>query len=322
MAFDQSQKALVTFICLLFALDYAAAAESRLLPPGDPFADPKHDPYNPLKYIASNTLTAISFSLILSVAISQTYCTFRWGARWMLSLVIGSYLLAFGLSTRFGLHLHPQSRGLYIIEYLFVVLAPCAYIAADYVLLGKLARHLDADEYLLIAAQRITIAFVSSDITTFLIQAAGGALSASANSSHTNFVGSRIFLAGLIIQLISFVIFTSLYIVFIYRVYTRKPHTWRRDQAKAWYNDWRTLGAVLFISCVGILIRSLFRVIELSEGYQGRLATSEAFFYGLDTLPLFFAIVLYTPFWPGRFIREPSPPVASIESEIVEEAKH
>jgi hypothetical protein len=32
-------------------------------------------------------------------------------------------VFAFGLSTRFGLHLHPQSKGLYIIQYLFVVLA-------------------------------------------------------------------------------------------------------------------------------------------------------------------------------------------------------
>jgi len=30
--------------------------------PADPFLDPKNDPYNPLKYIASNTLTAIAIS--------------------------------------------------------------------------------------------------------------------------------------------------------------------------------------------------------------------------------------------------------------------
>lgn len=29
--------------------------------PGDPFADPKNDPYNPLRYIASNVLTGIAF---------------------------------------------------------------------------------------------------------------------------------------------------------------------------------------------------------------------------------------------------------------------
>ena len=49
-------------------------------------------------------------------------------------------------------------------------------------------------------------------------------------------------------------------------------------------------------------IRSVYRTIELSQGFEGRLSTIEAFFYGLDTFPLFLAIVIYVPFWPGRFI--------------------
>lgn len=54
---------------------------------------------------------------------------------------------------------------------------------------------------------------------------------------------------------------------------------------------------------MGIQIRSVYRTTEQSEGFLGRLATTQAFFYGLDTLPLFIAIVIYVPFWPGRFIR-------------------
>jgi hypothetical protein len=36
-----------------------------------------------------------------------------------------TYSLAFalGIATRFGLHSHPESKGLYIVEYLFVVLS-------------------------------------------------------------------------------------------------------------------------------------------------------------------------------------------------------
>lgn len=44
------------------------------------------------------------------------------------------------------------------------------------------------------------------------------------------------------------------------------------------------------------------RTIELSQGFEGRLATMEAFFYGLDMLPLFIAVAVYVPFWPGRLI--------------------
>ena len=43
---------------------------------------------------------------------------------------------------------------------------------------------------------------------------------------------------------------------------------------------------------------------ELSQGYHGHLATTEAFFYALDSLPLFIAIVVYVPFWPARMLPE------------------
>ena len=37
--------------------------------------------------------------------------------------------------------------------------------------------------------------------------------------------------------------------------------------------------------------------------YIGYLATHERFFLGLDTLPLFLGITVYTYFWPGRYLR-------------------
>jgi hypothetical protein len=62
----------------------------------------------------------------------------------------------------------------------------------------------------------------------------------------------------------------------------------------------------------------MYRTIELSQGYRGHLATVEAFFYGLDTLPLFLAVSIYVPFWPGRFI-PPNLPVMG--PDAVEEEK-
>ncbi|KAF9567334.1 RTA1-like protein [Agrocybe pediades] len=278
------------------------AAIKHNVPRPDPFADPAHDPYNPLKYIASNTLTAIAFSLILAVGIVQTCFIWRWGAKWMMSMTIGCYCFAMGIAFRFGLHDNPQSKGLYIAEYLFVVLSPCAFIAADYVLLGRISKHLNADQHLLVPSRRITMVFVASDITTFLIQAIGGAMSASANDPDRALAGSRVFLAGLAAQLVSFVSFTAIYLVFLYRIRKYEPKICARDKNQKWYNSWIALAGALCLSCIGILIRSTFRVIELGEGFQGPLTRSEPLFYGLDTLPLFIAISVYIPFWPGRFI--------------------
>jgi hypothetical protein len=64
---------------------------------------------------------------------------------------------------------------------------------------------------------------------------------------------------------------------------------------------------------MALQIRSVYRTIELSQGFEGRLSTIEGFFYGLDTLPLFLAIVVYIPFWPGRFIPGT---VESVDEEV------
>ena len=47
---------------VLLLLGTASLVDAQSNPPRpDPFVDPAHDPYNPLKYIVSNTLTSIAF---------------------------------------------------------------------------------------------------------------------------------------------------------------------------------------------------------------------------------------------------------------------
>lgn len=53
---------------LVLASASATYAQSTLPPrPADPYADPAHDIYNPLRYIASNALTSIAFGMSDSV---------------------------------------------------------------------------------------------------------------------------------------------------------------------------------------------------------------------------------------------------------------
>jgi hypothetical protein len=55
-------------------------------------------------------------------------------------------------------------------------------------------------------------------------------------------------------QLLSFLSFWCIYLIFLYRIYKYNPDIWTMDKAKPWYNSWRTLATVLFISCIGILV--------------------------------------------------------------------
>lgn len=99
--------------------------------------------------------------------------------------------------------------------------------------------------------------FLTSDVITFLIQAAGGGISIGANDNKGAQLGSNVFLAGLAIQLLSFLLFTVLFVVFVFRVRKYEPSVWRMDgkEGKVWYEDWRALTVAVGFSCVGILVR-------------------------------------------------------------------
>ncbi|KAG2156119.1 RTA1-domain-containing protein [Suillus clintonianus] len=305
-----------TLLFLTLLVTSAQAATNVLICPSNPYQDPRNDPCNGLGYIADNTLTAVAFVYVLLVVLIQTYQVIFNGARWMLSMVIGEYIYALGFAFRFALHHNPDSLKIFISEDLMIVLSPCFFIAANYTLLGRLAREIDCAHHILLPVRWLTLIFVMSDFTTFVIQAIGASMTTS-TAQDSALLGLHVFLVGLIMQLVSFVFFCIIYARFIYKVYSEEQDVCARDSKKHWNNDWRTLAAALAVSCVGLLIRSFYRVVEASQGFRGNLSTSEASFYLGDTIPICLAIVVYVPFWPGRFIQnKPAHPYVKEQKEF------
>ncbi|KAH7337988.1 RTA1 like protein-domain-containing protein [Rhizoctonia solani] len=279
-------------LCLLFNSLCALAQES----------DTNDDAQNPMGYLPNRPLAVISGLLYLAVpAACLLWGRKRW-ARYMLTIMIGGVCYALGLFLRLPFRSNPHQLGLYIITNMFTVLSPCAFIATVYMLLGRLALHLDADEFLLVKARIITKIFVTSDVVTLLIQASGGGMSAMQSLSN---LGKKIFLVGLIVQLISFILYMVVYAVFLYRMKVYRPEECNLPRNKAeFFSHWTTLAGTLAVSCIGILVRSVFRTIENSQGYHGYLATHEVYFYVLDTLPLFIATVVFVITWPPLYLTQ------------------
>lgn len=70
-------------------------------------------------------------------------------------------------------------------------------------------------------------------------------------------------------------------------------------------------------------VRSVYRTVELSEGFDGYLTRTEVFFYALDFVPLIVALTIYLPFWPGRYIPRTLPTAPAIVGEVASpELKH
>ncbi|KAJ7349792.1 RTA1 like protein-domain-containing protein [Mycena albidolilacea] len=231
----------------------------------------------------------------------------------MATLPIGMTAMAIGFILRIIYANPPFSLGEYVIMDLVILLSPCLYLATDYMLLSNLAKSFDddvANRCLLIRHSRITKIFVWSDVFTFLLQSGGGGLTAMDNVKLAN-LGSTIGLIGLILQAASFGLFTVILIVFAWRISTHYPELWCPQSPRPFrvlsrqpIDDWRILVYIMLVTCVGILIRSIFRIAEFAGGYSGTVATHEAYFYTFDALPLWIVMSLYCVVWPARALME------------------
>ncbi|CAK5276491.1 unnamed protein product [Mycena citricolor] len=258
------------------------------------------------------------------------YFTARPRRKFTLSLTIGMSAMALGFILRIVYALGSHTLGKYIVMDLFILLSPCLFLVTDYVLFSRLVATFHTEvvsRCLLIRPSRITHIFVYSDVLTFLIQSTGGALSAGKNA-NTAKLGSNIALAGLVLQALSFGLFTVLLIVFSWRLATHFPHIWHstsnsrgafRLLSTEPIQDWRILIYILYLTCLGILTRSVFRIVEFAGGYRGYVANHEVFFYLLDALPLWISMTLFCIIWPARCIPEGEPEGGKAKSMILAE---
>ncbi|KAJ7134562.1 RTA1 like protein-domain-containing protein [Mycena epipterygia] len=228
----------------------------------------------------------------------------------MLTLALGMTAMATGFVLRIIYANPPFTLGKYIAMDLFILLSPCLFLATDYMLLARLAATFDkevSDRCLLIRSSRIVKFFVWSDVTTFFLQSSGGGLTATKNNATLANLGNKIVLIGLTLQAVSFLLFSCVLVVFGWRVCHEFPAAWRVQKPRPFkllsrqpIDDWRILFYVMCITCIGIIVRSIFRISEFAGGYNGTIATHEGYFYFFDSLPLWISMTLYCFVWPVR----------------------
>jgi hypothetical protein len=134
-------------------------------------------------------------------------------------------------------------------------------------------------------------------LISLVIQAIGGGMAATAVNSTpegNTGPGTHVMVAGIIFQLASVTIFTVLFGIFFLRV--RK----RALSAKT-----KILLVATTISIIMIYIRSIYRTIELLQGWNGYLITHEAFFIVLDGSMMVVCVGIFNIVHPGWFLEKP-----------------
>ncbi|KAL5091594.1 hypothetical protein Trisim1_002812 [Trichoderma cf. simile WF8] len=215
-----------------------------------------------------------------------------WKTRsWYLTpLVIGCFFEFIGFAGRSGSAVQDVgcwTLGPYLIQSMFILLAPALFAASIYMILGRIILLVDGQEHSIIRPQWLTKIFVTGDVICFLMLAGGsGILATAKNNPSMTDTGNNVIIGGLVLQLIWFAIFVAVAGVFHYRM--RSIPTARSQQPEV---RWQVYLQTLYVSAILIIIRNLFRVIEYVEGNGGYLLSREAFIYIFDALPMLVVVL-------------------------------
>lgn len=146
----------------------------------------------------------------------------------------------------------------------------------------------------------VAIGFMTCDFMSLLLQAVGGAIADTADSaSNLQQIGIDIMIAGLVLQVIGLTIFLIVCTDFAWRC-RRGVLNMDADKVQARRRPLLriTIGS-LVLATVCILIRSVFRVVELWQGFSGALWNDELDFMILDGTMIAIATICLTAFHPG-----------------------
>lgn len=172
-------------------------------------------------------------------------------------------------------------------------IAPTFFTAGIYVLLGRFIQILGRESSILSPSLYLWI-FCSCDVLSLVIQAIGGGMASSETNKPDGNTdpGTHTMVAGIVFQLASITVFVFLAFDFVRR-------TLRRRLLQSMTGSIIPLLGAMVLSVVCIYIRSIYRTIELSQGWSGYLITRERYFIALDGTMMVISVGIFNIFHPG-----------------------
>jgi hypothetical protein len=172
-------------------------------------------------------------------------------------------------------------------------LAPTFFTAGIYILLGRFIQIFGRESSSLSPKAYLWI-FCTCDIVSLVVQAVGGGLASSAFAKEGGDTtpGTNIMVAGVIFQLASITVFVLCAANFLRRV--KKVGVLRTASF-----SFVALMLAMIVSVLCIYVRSIYRTIELLQGWRGYLITHELYFIVLDGVMMVVAVAVFNIVNPG-----------------------
>ncbi|PKK49652.1 hypothetical protein CI102_5424 [Trichoderma harzianum] len=235
----------------------------------------------------------VLFGLALIGHVIQAIRFRRWTS---ILFAIGALTEAIGWAGRTWNAKCPYNHDAFLMQITTLIIAPTFFAAGLYVLLGTLINELGPQTSSL-SPSYYAIIFCTCDVISLVVQAVGGALAARATVevNGDSSTGTHIMVAGIAFQLFTMSVFALLVVDFL-----------RRARGLVIKRPIKLVLIGLFVAFLMIYIRSIYRTIELAEGWTGFLITHEGYFIALDATLMVITVTVLLLFDPAVLLREES----------------
>ncbi|KAF3389260.1 Sphingoid long-chain base transporter RSB1 [Penicillium rolfsii] len=264
-----------------------------------------------LPNLAGNSFYVAVFASLIPVQLLLGFYTRTWG--FVVPIICGLILEVLGYVARIKMRANPFIDRWFTMYMVCLTIAPAFISAAIYLSLARIIGVYTTSASR-IKQRTYSLIFVAFDVVSLLLQAAGGAITTS-NDASTVQTGINIMIAGLASQVASLTLYLAVCVDFGWRIYrsqSRGIYRYRstlqgreRKERLTLSSQFARLRAskmwAAFLICQGlaticIYIRSIFRVAELSGGFNGYLANNEITFMVLEGAMISIAAIALSTF--------------------------
>lgn len=225
-----------------------------------------------------------------------------------------------GWAGRLWAHYNPLGSVPFQIQIVSTIIGPTPLLAANFVIFGRIIRILGSP-YSRLSSRWYTIIFCSADVISLVVQAVGGAMASMAETLEDANRGGQIMLGGIAFQLAMIVIYSILAIEYCVRYSHDRPvrHFGMKQidslaRGELVHNI-KIMLAGLALNTTCLFIRAIYRTIELSDGWNGRIIQTEVYFNVLDGAMVVLAIYTFNYCHPGRLLAGASQKMSTLKSE-------
>jgi len=280
---------------------------------------PSNDPNNPYDYVPSEA-ACIFFVALFGISTIVHFIeavSFSRRQGWWIYLFPTVLLCGcgevLGWSGRLWSSQNVDNQNAFMIQIVCLIIAPTPLLAAIFMISSRVITRL-GPSYSRLSPRNYSRVFLTFDIVSLVVQAGGGALTTSNNTS-TSILGGHIMLAGIALSLTSITIFSVCIGEFFYRYMGDRPvrvaapgssvETLNTAPARqAMGSRLRLMIWGMGLTTLFLLIRAIYRTIELSGGFNSAIMREQVVFDILDGGMVALAMYTLNVFHPGLLLRQ------------------